>query len=438
MHAPVYVLITKPLSDIETLTVPWTEPLATRDCFFGMCNQLSPLLFITSDGAGMRILVTSILDIQRSAPSRLHHLLRKLSQRHDVTVLSPYDSWKEKRGGTREYDGNFPETLDRVTQVYLPLRKASPALQDLASPFFFRTIDRLTKKTDVHLNYNSVLTGWLTTAVAGRNKKPTIMDIADDVPAMILESEQIPRTLRRLSSMAGRRLLELTMVSAKRICYSSESLASSLGIPKDKARLLPNGVDTESFSENIQFEEWLANGPRLIYVGVVREWVDLDSVAIALSALRKDFSKARLTLIGGEASTDNLSSFLLRNRELVTYMGALSHREIPGAINDAAIGVIPFRKSQIAQGAFPLKALEYAACGRPVVTSSLPELKRIFGETFYYADNPIEIEASVRSIVSNPDEARRKATEARDIIVKHYQWDSVIREYENELTTLVE
>ena len=42
----------------------------------------------------MKILVTSIVDLKKTAHNRLHQFVRYLAQNHEVTVLSINDWWK--------------------------------------------------------------------------------------------------------------------------------------------------------------------------------------------------------------------------------------------------------------------------------------------------------------------------------------------------------
>ncbi len=35
----------------------------------------------------MRILITSVVDLRKMAPNRLHHFIRHLSQKHEIAVI---------------------------------------------------------------------------------------------------------------------------------------------------------------------------------------------------------------------------------------------------------------------------------------------------------------------------------------------------------------
>ncbi len=52
----------------------------------------------------MNILITSIVDLKKSQHNRPHQLVKHLSKKHDITVLSINDWWK---GGQEEMDIRF-------------------------------------------------------------------------------------------------------------------------------------------------------------------------------------------------------------------------------------------------------------------------------------------------------------------------------------------
>jgi len=45
----------------------------------------------------MRILITTIVDLKKSQHNRPHQIVKYLSKKHEVRVLSINDWWKEKK-----------------------------------------------------------------------------------------------------------------------------------------------------------------------------------------------------------------------------------------------------------------------------------------------------------------------------------------------------
>lgn len=63
--------------------------------------------------------------------------------------------------------------------------------------------------------------------------------------------------------------------------------------------------------------------------------------------------------------------------------------QLSGFLRRFNVGIIPFRINNFTMGVFPNKFYEYMACGIPVVTTSLPDLKkysRIIGYSYTYEE----------------------------------------------------
>ncbi len=71
----------------------------------------------------------------------------------------------------------------------------------------------------------------------------------------------------------------------------------------------------------------------------------------------------------------------------VQYLGILDPAELARLVCSATVGLIPFVQDEWIGNSFPLKALEYVACGLPVVSVPIAALDR-FASDIYYARNP--------------------------------------------------
>ena len=137
----------------------------------------------------MRILITSIIDLKKSQHNRPHEFLKFLTKSHDITILSINDWWKGGQDDLEAYSSEFNDIFNRVEYHYLTENRISPIIQEL---FFKKKIKKVLKERfDVHLNYNSLISGY-----EGTKRMNTVFDIADDLVAMIRESPQIPNLLK--------------------------------------------------------------------------------------------------------------------------------------------------------------------------------------------------------------------------------------------------
>jgi hypothetical protein len=164
----------------------------------------------------MKILVSSIVDLKKSQHNRPHQFVRYLSEKHEVTVLSINDWWKGGQDDLDSYSSEFSDVFKRVEYYYLTEKKVSPIIQEL---FFRKRLKAVLKEDfDVHLNYNTLISGYI-----AAKKLKTVYDIADDLGAMIKESPQIPRFLRPFGSALGDHMMKKNIYDEKKYRESGKS-----------------------------------------------------------------------------------------------------------------------------------------------------------------------------------------------------------------------
>lgn len=97
----------------------------------------------------------------------------------------------------------------------------------------------------------------------------------------------------------------------------------------------------------------------------------------------------------------------------------------------AAVAVVPLR----AAAGTRLKILEAAACGVPVVSTSVGAegLDLADGDEIRIADSPGGFAAAVAGLLADPSARRRQAAAARRRVEERYGWDSIGRVFSREL-----
>jgi glycosyltransferase involved in cell wall biosynthesis len=106
----------------------------------------------------------------------------------------------------------------------------------------------------------------------------------------------------------------------------------------------------------------------------------------------------------------------LTARKNVRYLGELKPEGLRRELHAATVGLIPFGRSEsIRERSFPLKAFEYVACGLPVVSVPIREL-RPWPELFHFADTAEVFAVAVRTartLRCDPAMLARRAEAAR-------------------------
>jgi D-inositol-3-phosphate glycosyltransferase len=218
-----------------------------------------------------------------------------------------------------------------------------------------------------------------------------------------------------------------------------EWLKRLYGVPLDKIRLIPCGVDTNKFRPIPQkiARRWLNindTDPLLLYVGRFSPIKGLGRLILSMAYLR-DIRGIRLMVIGGEINEIyNEMKRLVRNTgvdSMVYFGGRVDHNLLPLYYNAADMLVIPSYYES-----FGLVALEALACGVPVVATSVGAMERIiidgYNGLIVKDPSPRSISESIRLMLRMKDSL--SSDQIRNTVLQH-DWTnitrSIIKEYFN-------
>ena len=375
----------------------------------------------------MKILITSIVDLKSSQHNRPHQFVKYLSKKHDVTVLSINDWWKSGQGDLKGYRSDFEKIFERINIIHLTDKKVSPILQELLSSKKVKEIAN--EGFDVHLNYSTLRSGY-----TAAKKINTVYDIADDLGAMIRSSPQIPGLLRPFGGALGDFLIKKNINISKVVTVTTDALIRSCKIPINKSKIIPNGVDTELFRDcgNIKREELDLDGFIVGYVGVLREWVDLRPVFMALKGLNKDI---KMLVVGKEGLFDE-NIYLAKQCDVadrVVFTGMVPYSQVPEYISAMDACLIPFQSGAISENALPLKLFEYMACNKPVISTKLPGVKNTAGTNVMYADNVDDYESRILELYNSKHLRHEMGRSGRHLVESSYDWAGIVGELEKVL-----
>jgi glycosyltransferase involved in cell wall biosynthesis len=215
------------------------------------------------------------------------------------------------------------------------------------------------------------------------------------------------------------------------ICPSAVTRAylTSLGIPRERITVIPNGVDTERFCP--QPLPPVADRPTLLYIGTLADWQGLDLLLEAMPAILAN-QPARLRIVGrgrGRQRKDLLKRVRkLGLAEAVSVEPAVPHHEVPALIAQAAVCLAPlaYNDRNVTQGCCPIKVLEYMACGRPLVAANLPVVRELAREDvdvlLFTPDDPADLARCVSTLLADPALAQRLADSAAQWARDRFSW----------------
>lgn len=200
-----------------------------------------------------------------------------------------------------------------------------------------------------------------------------------------------PRHRRTFDEMERR-----LATAADLVVYTHPGLRDHVNALNPKAsREMQNGVFLERFTETAPEPADLARigGPRVLYVGAIDEWFDFTLV----DRLARALPDVAFVIVG----PDQLARARLPERPNIHLLGARRPEEVPGYMQHASVGLIPFDVAaypDLVSAIQPLKLFEYLASGLPVVATRWRELERL-GSPAVLSDNAGGAEQAIREAI---------------------------------------
>jgi len=216
----------------------------------------------------------------------------------------------------------------------------------------------------------------------------------------------------------------------------------SLGAAAERVSIVPNGVDLAEFHPPSGPR---ARSPRLVYVGTLAAWQGVSTLLQAMPTVLAAFPRTELHLIGPAKGREQKGLLKLADRlglgePEVRFRGPLSPDEIPRELRAASVCLAPlsYNDRNVAQGCCPIKVLEYAAVGCPVVASDLPVVRELLGKDealFCQPGDATDLARQVIYLLSKPAEADAMGRRAMRRVSQLFSWEragqQLLRVYAN-------
>ncbi|HEY9824167.1 MAG TPA: glycosyltransferase family 1 protein [Stenomitos sp.] len=140
----------------------------------------------------------------------------------------------------------------------------------------------------------------------------------------------------------------------------------------------PSSIDAPHFAQARVLEEEpedqaLIPHPRLGFYGVIDERMDLELLD-GIAQARPDW---HLVILGPVIKID---PEMLPNRPNIHYLGSKSYQELPRYLAGWDVALLPFARNESTRFISPTKTPEYLAAGRPVVSTSIQDVVRHYGD----------------------------------------------------------
>jgi glycosyltransferase involved in cell wall biosynthesis len=197
----------------------------------------------------------------------------------------------------------------------------------------------------------------------GSTSWPSIYDVTDDW----LLARGSPAEMER-----QRRNDALMLRDATEVIVCSPSLVESRGRDRP-VHLIPNGVEVDHLRSPTSRPVDLPPGRTILYQGTLNDG-RLDT-ELCLSLCDALSGRATLVLVG----PNNLSKMSARSLRAAgaAIIGVRPYADLPGYLQHADVLVVPHRINPFTESLDPIKAREFQAVGRPVVSTPVAGFRNL-------------------------------------------------------------
>jgi len=198
-----------------------------------------------------------------------------------------------------------------------------------------------------------------------------------------------------------------------------------IGIPGDKVRVLPNGIDTNIFYPQGEKEENL-----ILFVGRVCREKGIDTLTRALTYLK---TPTNLIIIGPKDWNPRHFSEILelirkeneKGKHKVVYLGAKTREEIIKYYQKASMLVLPSQRE-----GFPMVILEALACETPIIATNVNGIPEILQNNecglIIPPNNPQKLGEAIQFLLDNKETRIKFGRKGRETVKKRFSMDAVV------------
>jgi len=212
-------------------------------------------------------------------------------------------------------------------------------------------------------------------------------------------------------------------------CSSSmrDEISTLFGPELADVCVIPNGIDTDGWPFAVRRPR---SGPaELLYFGRLEYEKGVHDAIAALPRIRRTHPGTTLTVAGDGTQLEFLKAQARRYKVLkaTNFVGRVDHSQLLALLHRADAAVLPSHYEP-----FGIVALEAAAAGAPLVTSSAGGLGEavIDGVTglSYPPSDVAALSAAARAVLESPAAAQQRARAARDRLTSDFAWQTVAAE----------
>lgn len=222
--------------------------------------------------------------------------------------------------------------------------------------------------------------------------------------------------------------------------HSQQEFLISNNITKNKFFVFLNLPNEEYFKRKIKKSEKIIT-TRIVNHGTISYRLGLDILVKAVENAARSVN-VTLTLIGGGEQKPELVDYCKKRDildKIVFFKDFIPVEKLQNEIENYDIGVISMRSNPVYERCMlPVKLLEYAYIGLPVITSDLYGIRKYFSDDMVEYVPPDEIEELTQKIIylSKNESRKKELIENSFKFFEKYNWKEQEKKYLNIITDL--
>lgn len=218
------------------------------------------------------------------------------------------------------------------------------------------------------------------------------------------------------------------------ITEALKQLMIDRGVPDERIRVIPNGVDCSRFhpleKDSKLVKEYNLEGKTVIgFVGSMPQYEGLDDLLRALQIIRQrgrdDF---HFLAVGDGDEFVHLQAMLgdMRLSEHVTFTGRVPHSEVERYYSVIDVAPFPRKRQPVCEVVSPLKPFEAMAMAKAVLVSDVAALKEIVVDDVrglhFEADSPESIAETILRVMDDIDLRKRLGLAGLEWVREERDW----------------
>ena len=353
----------------------------------------------------------------------------------------------------RKAESKREKVLGAVTDRYTPPNTFRRRLDwfrfqtSFRSGFWSNRIKDFVKRNKIEvLHVHDLPLVGTTIAIAREFNIPVVADMHENYPAAKqLWSANIRDPLvwfgddYRRWQRYEKRILPLANKVITVVDEAAQRLQESGTVNSENMTVVMNVEEKTWFDAHVTTNTTEDDTIRIVYVGGVRPHRGLDEVIKALVILRDRDLLLRIVGARGRYSTElqDLAKDLgvADKMDLVPWCPL---EEVPNAIIECDIGIIPHQKHAHTDATIPHKLFQYMLGRKPVIVSNCKPLERIVKETraglVFESGNTENLAAKIMELCSDSEHRKTLGSNGRAAASREYSWEAegqkLVRLYE--------